>query len=231
MKKYGEKKAVDSVSFAVGKGECFGLLGTNGAGKSTLINILAGLLSPTSGEVQVLGKDVVRQWRDVKKSTGHCFGFSNYMGNLSGRENLRVVGYAHGMTTKEVDARVDVLAKMVALEEVDEDTRHYSSGMTQKLSLMAALLHNPGIVLVDELTVGLDVPSAKRIRNMLASLKGEKTILLTTHYMSEAEELCDRIGLMHKGRLVALGTPEELKQRAGGAETLEQVLEEMEKWE
>ncbi len=222
VKDYGRFRAVDSVSFDVRKGECFGLLGTNGAGKSTLINILAGLLSPTSGKVRMHGWDVEEDWREVKKRTGHCFGFSCYMGNLTGRQNLRVMGYAHGMSDREVNERVDELAELVDLEDkVDERTEKYSSGMVQKLSLMAALLHDPDVLLVDELTVGLDVEAAKRVRQVLSGLKGKKTIVLTTHYMAEADALCDRIGLMHKGKLVALETPLELKRRVRDYDLLE----------
>ncbi len=222
VKDYGSSRAVDSVSFSVRKGECFGLLGTNGAGKSTLINILAGLLSPTSGTVKMHGWDVEEDWREVKMRTGHCFGFSCYMGNLTGRQNLRVMGYAHGLSDREVNERVDELAELVDLEgKVDERTEKYSSGMVQKLSLMAALLHDPEVLLVDELTVGLDVEAAKRVRQVLSDLKGKKTIVLTTHYMAEADALCDRIGLMHKGKLVALETPLELKRRVRDHDLLE----------
>lgn len=221
VKEYGPYRAVDSVSFDVRKGECFGLLGTNGAGKSTLINILAGLLSATSGEVEVLGHDVEKDWLQVKRKTGHCFGFSNYLGNLSGRQNLRVVGYAHGMSDREVDERVDELAALVGMDKIDERADTYSSGMTQKLSLMAALLHDPEVLLVDELTVGLDVESAKQVRQVLSGLKGRKTVVLTTHYMAEADALCDRIGLMHSGRLVALETPLQLKRRVRDYDLLE----------
>jgi ABC-2 type transport system ATP-binding protein len=221
VKEYGKHRAVNSVSFAVEEGECFGLLGTNGAGKSTLLNIVAGLLSPTSGHVHVLGKDVEKDWREVKRVMGHCFGFSSYMGNLTGRESLRVVGYAHGMSDRQIEARVDELAEIVALDAVDRKQSEYSSGMTQKLSLMVALLHDPQVLLVDELTVGLDVEAAKRIRQVLSSLKGEKTIVLTTHYMAEADLLCDRIGLMNNGALVALETPLQLKRRVRDYDLLE----------
>ena len=220
-KEYGPHRALDSVSLDVKHGECFGLLGTNGAGKSTLLNAIAGLLSLSSGSIEVLGHDVEKEERVVKRLLGHCYGYSNYLGNLTGRENLRVQAYAHGI--ENADERIDALAKLVGLPQVDEAAGTYSSGMTQKLSLMHALLHDPPVLLVDELTAGLDVDAARAVRKVLAGLKGKKTIVLTTHYMREADELCDRIALMHRGRVVAMATPHALKRTVRDYDLVELV--------
>ena len=219
----GRVKALDGVSFEVDKGEIFGLLGPNGAGKSTLINIVTGLISSTSGDIRVFGKDVAKDWHRIKEMTGTCFGFARFIYFMTGRENLRFFGYLYGMSDREIDERVDELAQTLRLSEIDSQAGTYSSGMTQKLSLMKGLLHSPKLLLVDELTVGLDVDAAMNIRNVFRKVQREEgtTVLLTTHYMQEANDLCKRIALINKGRVYALDTPKKLKRLARDYDVIE----------
>jgi len=220
--------ALKDVSFKVEKGELFGLLGPNGAGKSTLLNIMVGLVSKSSGKLKVFGKDLDKDWYAIKKMTGQCFGFSSHLGQLTGRDNLLFYGQVHGLTKKEVNTFVDDMASKLHLDQIDMDVDMYSSGTTQKLSLMKALINDPKLLLVDELTVGLDVETAALIRNYLKKLKKQgKTIILTTHYMEEADMLCDRIALINKGNILNIGTPAKLKQATGRLEVITLKLDKV----
>ncbi|MCK4326986.1 MAG: ABC transporter ATP-binding protein [Candidatus Diapherotrites archaeon] len=229
----GRVKALDGVSFEVDKGEIFGLLGPNGAGKSTLINMITGLISSTSGNIKIFGKDVATDWYSVKEMTGTCFGFARFIYFMTGRENLRFFGYLYDMSDHEIDKRIDELAQTLRLSEIDSRAGTYSSGMTQKLSLMKGLLHNPKLLLVDELTVGLDVDAAMNVRNVFRQVQRDEgtTVLLTTHYMQEANDLCNRIALISKGKLYALDTPKKLKRLARDYDVIEITLKQAKKAE
>lgn len=234
VKVYEDKvKALDGISFEIEKGEIFGLLGPNGAGKSTLINIITGLISPTGGSIKIFGKDISRNWHEIKQFTGTCFGFANFTYSLTGRENLKFFGYLYGMSDREIDKRVDELAQTAKLPEIDMKAGNYSSGMTQKLSLMKGLLHKPKLLLVDELTVGLDVDAAINIRKVLREIQKDEgaTVLLTTHYMQEANDLCKRIALISKGKIYALDTPKKLKRSARDYDIIEIRLKQARKAE
>jgi ABC-2 type transport system ATP-binding protein len=208
-------EAVRGVSFAIDKGELFGLLGPNGAGKTTTIKMLITLLIPTSGTAKVLGHDVVKDAREVRKRIGYVFGGERGVyERLSGWDNLRYFAELYGVPPKEQKARIEGLLELVGLTGREhERTEGYSRGMKQRLHVARGLLHDPPVVFLDEPTIGLDPVGARELRATIASLvEAGKTVLLTTHYMFEADALCDRIAVINKGQIVAHGTPLDLKR-------------------
>jgi len=211
--------AVDEISFGVCRGELFGLLGPNGAGKTTTVKMLSTLLLPTAGTVSVLGLDVVRQTQEVRKRIGFTFGGARGLyGRLTGADNLRYFAELYGLDPPVTRRRIPDLLETVGLSGRGEDrVETYSSGMQQRLHLARALLHDPELIFLDEPTVGIDPVGARELRATIKELIARgKTILLTTHYMVEAEELCDRIAIVKQGRIVALDTPASLKKRISG---------------
>lgn len=206
--------AVDGISFSVHEGEIFGLLGENGAGKTTTIKMLITLLTPTEGVCKVLGFDTFGQEKEIRKKINFIFG--GEMGvyrRLSARDNLKYFANLYLLDKHVAEQRIEALLKLVGLEEsADQLTETYSKGMIQRLQIARGLINEPEIIFMDEPTVGLDPLGARMLRDIIIELKKQgKTILLTTHYMYEAEELCDRVALMKKGKLIALDTPEQLK--------------------
>lgn len=207
--------AVDGISFSVREGEIFGLLGENGAGKTTTIKMLITLLAPTSGTCKVLGYDTFGQEKEIRKRINFIFG--GEMGvyrRLSARDNLKYFANLYLIEKSVAEERIEKLLKLVGLEEsADQLTETYSKGMIQRLQIARGLINEPDIIFMDEPTVGLDPLGARMLRDIIIELKKQgKTILLTTHYMYEAEELCDRVALMKKGKIIALDTPEQLKR-------------------
>ncbi|MDQ7827904.1 MAG: ABC transporter ATP-binding protein [Armatimonadota bacterium] len=211
--------ALDRVSLEVQEGELFGLLGPNGAGKTTLIKVLVTLLLPTAGRALVDGFDVVRQAPQVRERISVVSGgeHSGY-GLLTVREQLWMFAQFYGIPTRQALARIDELLAVVGLtEERDRKVQQLSTGMRQKMNLVRGLLPDPRILFLDEPTLGLDVEVARVIRAYVQQWPRERagrTILLTTHYMAEAEELCDRIAIIHQGRIIACDTPAGLKRAA-----------------
>lgn len=199
--------AVESVSFQVEAGKIFGLLGPNGAGKTTLIKMMSGLLKPTSGEIQVNGKDVFRAQRDV----GLVLGDTLLYNLMTGRDNLEYTARLYGVS--DGSERIGELVEFLEMEEpwLDRYVSEYSLGMRVKLCLARALVYDPPVLLLDEPTLGLDPRFALHVRDKIKKLG--KTVILTTHYMEEAEFLSDSIGILHRGRLVAEGSPADLKSR------------------
>src|SRR6266508_2585165 len=209
-----EIEAVRGVSFAIEKGELFGLLGPNGAGKTTTIKMLITLLIPTAGSARVLGYDVVKDAREVRKRIGYVFGGERGVyERLSGYDNLRYFAELYGVPGRLQKQRIEELLELVGLKGREhERAEGYSRGMKQRLHVARGLLHDPEVLFLDEPTLGLDPVGARELRATIASLtQAGKTILLTTHYMFEADALCDRIAVISKGKLVAQGTPAELK--------------------
>lgn len=214
-----EIRALDGVSFKAEKGEIFGLLGPNGAGKTTTVKILSTILTPDSGEAFIDGKSVLKEKEDVRKVIGVTFtvekGFYN---KLTGKENLIYFGVLRGMSFSDARRRADELLDLVGLS--DDKNRlfeEYSLGMRAKLAIARTLMHDPPVLILDEPTIGLDPIAARNVRNLLAELRKEgKTILLTTHNMREAEELCDKISMIDRGRIILSGTVDELKRFVGG---------------
>ena len=224
-KKYDDKTAVDNLNLVVEKGELFGLLGPNGAGKTTTINILCGLVKPTSGSAQVYGYDVQKDTEKVKEQIGVCIQETAIYPYLTGKENLELFGNLHTMDKKTLQARRDMLlSKMGLTDDAKRKTSKYSGGMKRRLSLALALIHDPEIAFLDEPTVAMDPQSRHAVWDLIKELKNNgKTIILTTHYMEEAEDLCDRVGIIDHGKLIALGNPKELIAK-NNVKNLEEVF-------
>jgi len=209
-----EVEAVRGVSFSIAEGELFGLLGPNGAGKTTTIKMLITLLIPTSGVARVLGHDVVKDARWVRERIGYVFGGDRGLyERLSALDNLRYFAELYGVEPKRQRARIDELLELVGLKGREKErVEGYSRGMRQRLHIARGLLHDPPVVFLDEPTIGVDPVGARELRATIASLTASgKTVLLTTHYMFEADALCDRIAVIANGVIVAQGTPQELK--------------------
>lgn len=213
VKRYGDKVAVNNVSFDVFAGEVFGFLGPNGAGKTTTIKMIVGLLQPTSGSVKVAGYDVQSQPMLAKASSGYVPDTPNLYAKLSGRELLRFVGDLYNMDRRQTVHRIDELLRTFDLMAAADDTvDSYSHGMQQKASLAAALMHDPKVLVLDEPTVGLDPKSARLIKDILRQMAERgAAVMLSTHILEIAERMCDRIGIINKGQLVSVGTMDELR--------------------
>lgn len=225
-KKFEDVIAVDELSLSVLKGELFGLLGPNGAGKTTTINVLCGLLQPTSGSVTVGGYDVSKEPKKVKKLIGVCPQDTAVFPYLTGRENVEFFGNLHAMPKMALNRNVNALLERMGLtEDADRRVGKYSGGMRRRVNLVVALVHDPVIAFLDEPTVAMDPQSRRAVWDFIKGLNN-KTIILTTHYMEEAEELCDRVGIIDYGKLIALGAPDKLKEKFG-AENLEEVFIEL----
>src|SRR5437667_1796755 len=219
-----EIEAVRGISFAVEPGELFGLLGPNGAGKTTTIKMLITLLIPTGGSARVLGLDVVRDAHEVRKRIGYVFGGERGVyERLSGYDNLRYFAELYGVPAREQKRRIEELLDLVGLKGREhERAEGYSRGMKQRLHVARGLLHDPEVLFLDEPTIGLDPVGARELRSTIATLTAAgKTILLTTHYMFEADALCDRIAVISKGEIVAEGTPGDLKRGVEAGTVLE----------
>jgi len=211
-KRFEDTTALDSLSLQVAKGELFGLLGPNGAGKTTTINILCGLLKPTSGSAEIYGFDVHTQTQKVKELIGVCTQETAVYPYLTGTENLELFGNLHCMTKKTLNERSKMLLRRLGLEEdARRVTAKYSGGMKRRLSVAVALINDPKVVFLDEPTAAMDPQSRHAVWDFIREEKAAgKIVVLTTHYMEEAEELCDRVGIIDRGKLIALGTPKEL---------------------
>lgn len=216
-KKYGDFTAVDRLSLAVAPGEIFGFLGPNGAGKTTTIRILAGLSLPTSGEVRVNGVDIVHDGVSAKKITGYVPDRPYLYEKLTGRELLQFVTNLYGGEWTEAEPRAIELLKYFDLYGwIDARIENLSHGMKQKLVIIAALVHDPRLLIIDEPMVGLDALAQRQVKLLFRRLAGQgKTLFLTTHTLSVAEAVCDRIAIINRGRIVATGVTSELKEAAG----------------
>src|SRR5437870_2618523 len=213
-RKTKEIEAVRGVSFAIEKGELFGLLGPNGAGKTTTIKMLITLLLPTSGSARVLGLDVVRDAREVRRRTGYVSGGDRGLyERRPALDNLRYFAELYAVPPRQQRRRIAELLELVGLTGREKErVEGYSRGMRQRLHIARGLLHDPPVVFLDEPTIGVDPVGARELRKTIAALtEAGKTVLLTTHYMFEADDLCDRIAVINKGEIVAEGTPRDLK--------------------
>ena len=208
---YGAFAAVDGLDLDIRRGELFGLLGPNGAGKSTTIRVLIGQRKPSAGSVTVGGRDVVREWAKIKPLFGYVPDRENHFEEFTGRRNLEFFGQLYNVPK----LRAAEVLKMVELDEAaDLPVRGYSLGMRKKLLLARALLHDPHVLYLDEPTANLDIHSAEVVHRILRGLvKRGATVILTTHDMDEVEKICDRVGIMARGKLVALDSPLALKQQ------------------
>ena len=213
QKRYGDVRAVDGVSFDVGPGEVFGLLGHNGAGKTTTIRMLTGRTRPTGGTAEIAGFDVVAERDRIKPIVNLVFEDQNLYERFSGRDNLRIFADLYGVPRARAD---ELLARVGLSEAAARKVKTYSTGMKQRLLIARGLINKPRVLFLDEPTRGLDPSSARDLRDLIADLsKGGTTVFLTTHYMDEADELCHRVAFLSHGKIVALDHPRELKLRYG----------------
>lgn len=211
-------KAVDNITFSVEEGDFFGFLGPNGAGKSTTIKVLTTLLKKTSGTVKVAGFDLDKEPKEIRKVIGVQSQETALDGDLTGKENLMLQGHFQQLSGKVLDDRVNELLKLVNLEKfADKRVRNYSGGMKKRLDLATTLVHKPKLVFLDEPTTGLDPQSRSAIWDYLEKLNKEEktTVFLTTQYMEEADRLCKKLAIIDTGKIVATGTPKDLKQQLG----------------
>ncbi len=217
-------EAVREVSFSVERGELFGLLGPNGAGKTTTIKMLITLLLPTGGEARVLGHDVVAEAKEVRKRIGYVFGGDRGLyERLSALDNLRYFAELYGVSGRAQRARIDEVLELVGLKGREQErVEGYSRGMRQRLHIARGILHDPEVVFLDEPTIGVDPVGARELRTTIADLvTAGKTVLLTTHYMFEADALCNRIAVIAKGSIVGEGTPAQLKAQVSDGRVTE----------
>lgn len=236
-KRFGQFTAVDGLSFEVEQGEIFGLLGPNGSGKTTTVNMISGLSRPTAGTVTVMGRDIVRDTRQVRRMLGSVPQETALYEELSAQANLRFHADLFGMPLEGLQARIDALLELVQLSDRRKDrVSTFSGGMKRRLALARALLHEPKLLYLDEPTLGVDVQSRRALWDyILAQKQRGLTVLITSNYLEEANALCDRIAILDHGKLVALDTPDRLKRRYGatvlelvtekplGADTIEQL--------
>ncbi|HYA54109.1 MAG TPA: ATP-binding cassette domain-containing protein [Thermoplasmata archaeon] len=215
----GSVKAVDTISFSVREGEIFGFLGPNGAGKTTTLSLLTAVLGPTAGKATVDGLDVFRDPHELKQRIGLVFQESTADQDLTGRENLELASALFGVPIKDTPKRVDYLLNRLALADASERlVKTYSGGMRRRLELAVGIVHSPRVLFLDEPTLGLDPQGRAGFWKIIQELRQETrmTVFLTTHYLDEADGMCDRIAIIDHGKIVATGTPSELKDRLGG---------------
>ena len=213
-KKFKDKVAVNNINLEVKKGELFALLGTNGAGKTTTIKMISTLIMPTDGEINVLGYDTKKDYMKIREILNVSPQETAIAPNLSVKENLEFMAGVYKI--KDKDTKINELIKMFKLEELlKQKAKTLSGGWQRKVSIAIALINNPQILFLDEPTLGLDVIARKELWKVIESLKGKVTIILTTHYMEEAESLSDRIAIMNKGNVVQIGTAKELIEKTG----------------
>ena len=227
-KSFGDVIAVNDVSFSVEKGEIFGFLGPNGAGKSTTMMIFTTLLKPTSGQALISGFDVTTNAKQVRENIGYVQQESTVDEYLTGRENLILQAKLNHIPKNEISARIDEVLELIELvDKQDQAVVTYSGGMRKRLDIAGGLLHRPKVLFLDEPTVGLDIQTRRKIWEYIKKIHTEfdMTIFLTTHYMEEADKLCDRIGIMDDGKIQVIDTPENMKN-AMGNEVISLTIEE-----
>ncbi|MEA1906722.1 MAG: ATP-binding cassette domain-containing protein [Euryarchaeota archaeon] len=222
-KNYGELMAVDNINLNVVSGEIFGFLGPNGAGKTTTVRMLTGIIRPTNGKVRIAGFDLLRDPIKAKEMMGVVPELSNAYNELSAWKNLQLMAELYGVPAKDAKTRAEELLVRFGLHDrKDHKTKTFSKGMKQRLVIAMSLMSDPEILFLDEPTSGLDVMSARMIKEVLQELNNRgKTIFLTTHYMEEANQLCNRVAIINHGKIAAIDAPEKLKARMGGLGRLE----------
>ncbi len=224
-KDYGDVRAVDDLTLEIPQAEVFGLLGPNGSGKTTTINCLTGILKPTSGTVRVEGFDIQSEGQRARETMGVSPQETAVYPYLTGKENVELFGALCSVPKASLGGRVDYVMEKVGLMDVaGRRTGKYSGGMKRRVSIAMAIVTDPEVVLLDEPTVGMDPQSRRAVWDFILELRDKgKSIVLTTHYMEEAEELCDRVGIIDHGKLIALGSPADLRAKYG-ARDLEDVF-------
>ena len=226
-KRFGKLTAVDNLSISIDSGEMFGLVGPNGAGKTTVLKMLTTLLPPTAGNASIAGFDIVHHASQVRKVIGYVPQFLSADGALTGYENLLIFAKLYNIPRSERKPRINQALEFMGLSNVSGKlVRDYSGGMIRRLEIAQSMLHRPRVLYLDEPTIGLDPVARKTVWKHIQQLQSEygTTILLTTHYMDEADELCGRVAIMHLGKVAAIGTPAELKASVGEGVTLDDVF-------
>jgi ABC-2 type transport system ATP-binding protein len=226
-KKFGNIVAVDHINLEIHKGEIFGLLGPNGAGKTTTIRMLCTLLEPTEGSAKVAGYDIRKQPAEVRRNIGVVSEGVDLYADLTARENLILLGKLFGVPKKILVRRIEDLLDFIGLtDRADDLVSTFSTGMRKKTLIISSLIHNPQLLYLDEVTSGLDPETAVSVRELTQRLREQGiTIIWTTHYLDEPEKICDRVGIIYGGRILALGTPKEVKNIASSSVTVEFTLE------
>jgi ABC-2 type transport system ATP-binding protein len=228
-RRFGELTAVDHITISVESGDIFGLVGRNGAGKTTLIKMLTTLLPPTSGTAQISGFDIIHQAANVRRLIGYVPQMLSSDGALTGYENLLVFAKLYDVPRAERETRIREALRFMDLEtSANKLVRTYSGGMIRRLEIAQGVLHRPPLMFLDEPTIGLDPMARRAVWERIRQLRADygMTVFLTTHYMDEADELCDHVAVMHLGKLAAFGSPAELKASVGGgAATMDEVFE------
>lgn len=225
-KKFKEATAADNISFKVDEGVVFGLLGENGAGKTTTLRMLATMLKPTKGTAEINGYDIIKDSAEVRKEIGILFGGETGLyDRLTARENIEYFGLLNGMNKNEINSSMKSIIKKLDMEEyIDKRTGKFSKGMKQKVSLARSIIHNPSIMFFDEPTSGLDVTAVRIVHQFIRELKTQgRTIIFSSHSMSEVEKLCDEVGIINKGKLVEVSKLDDLKHKYG-EENLEEIF-------
>jgi len=227
-KRFGDFTAVDNIAFTVERGELFGFLGPNGAGKTTTVRMITGVIKPDGGRVKIMGYDVERESLAAKQTVGVLPETSNAYMDLSAWQNLMLMAKLYGLGKKERQSRAeDLLRKFGLYEKKDVAVKGFSKGMIQRLQICMALISEPRVLILDEPTSGLDVQSSRLIRSMISDLNGQGvTFLLTTHNMEEANQLCTRIAIINRGKIVAVDRPEALKKRIESLHSVEVSFKE-----
>ena len=225
VERYGQTTAVDGLSLLVDEGCLFGLLGPNGSGKTTIINVLCGLLEPTGGSACVDGYEVGKGNGSVRDHIGVCPQEPAVYSSLTGRENVELFGRLHLMSEAAMKHNADSLIERLGLgTDANRRVGKYSEGMKRRISLIMAVVHDPDIAFLDEPTVGMDPQSRHAVWDLMRELRARgKTVILTTHYIEEADELCDTVGIIDHGKLIALGSPQKLREQYS-AKDLEEVF-------
>ncbi|MGZ7119157.1 MAG: ABC transporter ATP-binding protein [Methanobacterium sp.] len=221
-KYFAKIKALDNLNLEIEKGELLGLIGPNGAGKTTAIRIICGILKPDQGDGLVGGYSVLKDPIGVKSMIGYLPEEPNLYERFKARDLLRYFGELYGVPAEGLDERVNELLKLVGMNKrAEHRINTFSKGLRQRIGIARALIHDPEIIIFDEPTMGLDPASSLSIRNFIEDLKGEKTIILCTHYMDEADTLCDRVAILNRGKIRDIGTPNYLKQKIHGQTILQ----------
>ncbi|MDD5342061.1 MAG: ATP-binding cassette domain-containing protein [Patescibacteria group bacterium] len=214
VKKFNTFTAVDNVSLQAKSGEVFGLLGPNGAGKTTTIRVIATVLQATSGTAEVAGFDISRQSKEVRQNVGVLTTEIGVYERFTGRENLRYFGELYGLAGEKLENRINELIDLLDMRDfADKRSGKYSTGMKQKLAIARSVIHDPKVIIFDEPTAGLDVLASQTVMRFIQRVRGEgRLVILSTHEMADAEKLCDRVAIMHKGRIIAVDTVAAIKQ-------------------
>ncbi len=226
-RRFGPLTAVDALTLSVAQGSIFGLVGPNGAGKSTTLKMLTTLLPPSAGSARVAGLELGEQPREVRRRIGYVPQLLSAEGALTGWENLMVFARLHGVPRGERRERIRQALELIGLTEAaDVVVQRYSGGMIRRLEIAQAVLHHPGVLFLDEPTVGLDPVARRTVWDHVRELRSRfgTTVLLTTHYMEEADELCDGLAIMHQGKVAAMGSPAELRAAVGEGATLDDAF-------